>query len=304
MKKIFLLVLHYRDPKTTIVCLESVLKLQKKDFTLDVLVIDNGGWETPFILPKKLEHDSIHILINPENLGFSGGLNRGFEFALAQGATHVAILNNDTTIDKNLLVELVKPFDRDKLVGITVPKIYFALGSEYHKDRYKKEDIGRVLWYAGGIMDWANVVGENRGVDQVDHGQFDEDWETKLATGCCFLISAEVLEKAGMFNENYFLYYEDADLSVRVIRAGYKIIYTPKGVVWHRNAAGSGGTGSSLQDYYITRNRLIFGFTYASFRAKSALFRESVKLFFKGRPWQRRGVLDYYRKDLGKGNYR
>lgn len=303
MKKIFLLILHYRDPKITNTCLESVVKLNVKDFTLDILVIDNGGWDTPFVLPSKLKNKQIKVLQNQENLGFSGGLNRGFMTALAQGATHIAILNNDTTVDPNMLTELVKPF-KDPSVGVSVPKIYFSPGSEFHGDRYKKSEIGHVIWYAGGVMDWKNILGGNRGVDQVDNGQFNTEWETKLATGCCFLISAEVLNRVGMFNEKYFLYYEDADLSVRVTRAGYKLIYTPRAVVWHRNAAASGGSGSSLQDYYITRNRLIFGFTYASLRTKIALLRESAKLFVFGRAWQRRGVKDYYRKFFGKGSYK
>jgi GT2 family glycosyltransferase len=152
-------------------------------------------------------------------------------------------------------------------------------------------------------MDWDNLIGKNLGVDEVDHGQFDVRAETELATGCCFLIRSEVLENVGMFDERYFLYYEDADLSERIKRAGYKIIYEPRAVLWHKNAESSGGSGSDLQDYYITRNRLLFGMTYANIRTRFALVRESLGLLIKGRKWQKRGILDYYFKIFGKGTF-
>ncbi|KKQ34533.1 MAG: putative glycosyltransferase [Microgenomates group bacterium GW2011_GWA2_37_6] len=164
--------------------------------------------------------------------------------------------------------------------------------------------MGKVIWYAGGAIDWENVIGNHKGLDEVDKGQFDEDGETKMATGCCFLVKKEVLEKVGLYDDRYFLYFEDADFSERVKKAGFKIFYAPKSIIWHKNAQSSGGSGSSLQDYFTTRNRLIFGYTYAPMRTKIALFRQSLNLILKGRPWQRRGIIDFYLGRLGKGSYR
>lgn len=153
-------------------------------------------------------------------------------------------------------------------------------------------------------MDWNNVIGHHKGVDKVDEGQFDKKEETEFATGTCMLISRAVIEKTGMFDERYFLYYEDNDWCMRIKRAGYKIMYTPKSLVWHKNAASGGGSGSALQDYYITRNRLLFGLNYAPARTKVALIRESFRLLAKGRKWQQIGVRDYFMKKFGKGSYR
>jgi GT2 family glycosyltransferase len=186
--------------------------------------------------------------------------------------------------------------------GGVVPKIYFTKGHEYHKDRYKKDDLGKVIWYAGGTIDWDNVTSKHLGLDEVDKGQFDEEGKITFATGACFLVKKEVIEKIGLFNENYFLYYEDADLSMRIRKEGYDILYTPKAIVWHSNAASS-GSGSNLHDYYLTRNKLVFGMKYAPLKMKAFLLKEAFKILSSGREWQKKGVRDYFVKKLGKGSY-
>lgn len=113
-------------------------------------------------------------------------------------------------------------------------------------------------------------------------------------------IRREVLEEIGFFDERYFLYLEDADFSQRAKRKGWKILYWPRAILWHK-VSQSSGIGSQLNDYYITRNRLLFGMTYAGVRAKLALLKESVKLMFVGRKWQRAGVADFYMGRFGHG---
>ena len=160
------------------------------------------------------------------------------------------------------------------------------------------------MWYAGGIFDKQNVLASHRGVDEVDLGQFDLQIETDFATGCAMLISRKVLEKVGLFDENYFLYLEDLDLSERIKKAGYKIIFEPSSVIWHYNAGSTEGSGSRIHDYFITRNRLYFGFKYSSLRAKLALGRESIKILTAGRQWQKKGVLDFFLGRMNKGSFK
>jgi GT2 family glycosyltransferase len=117
------------------------------------------------------------------------------------------------------------------------------------------------------------------------------------------MLKKEILEKVKGYNEEYFLYYEDADLSMRIKKLGSKIIYNPNAIIWHKNAQSSGGSGSNLQDYYISRNRMLFGLKYASLRAKIALIRESLRILVGGRKWQKIGIKDYYFNKLGKGSY-
>jgi len=237
-----------------------------------------------------------------DNTGYSGGNNKGIRQALAEGAEAVLILNDDTKVDKSVLIEMTATL-KDKQVGMVTPKIYFYPGFEFHKDRYNPKDRGKVIWYAGGLIDWDNCLGIHRGVDEVDNGQYNRKEETGFATGCAVLVKKEVFEKTGLYDERYFLYLEDLDLSVRVKNSGFKIIYQPKAVVWHKNAQ-SGRFNSGIHDYFFTRNRLLFGFEYASFKTKFALVRESVRIFPKGNSWQRKGIIDFYLKRFGKGSWK
>ena len=117
------------------------------------------------------------------------------------------------------------------------------------------------------------------------------------------LVSKNVFKNVGFFDERFFLYYEDTDFTMRIKKSGFKLMYAPKALLWHKNAGSSGGVGSTLQDYFISRNRLLFGMKYAPVRAKIALLRESIRILLYGRKWQRAGVRDYYLYRFGKGRY-
>lgn len=303
MKKVFLVILSYKTHKDTFDLLESLKKVKKESFELSVVIVDNYPKDSIELNTQDFKELNLRVIYSKENLGFSGGNNIGINESLKNGADYVVILNNDTIVDPLFIEELVKAAESSEDVGIATPKIYFAKGYEFHKDRYEDKNLGKVIWYAGGKIDWKNALGAHRGVDEIDSGQYDKTSETELATGCCLLIKKDVLEKIGGYDKKYFLYFEDADLSHRTIGAGFKIRYAPKAIIWHKNAQSSGGSGSALQDYFTTRNRLIFGYTYAPMRTKIALFRQSLNLILKGRPWQRKGAIDFYLLKFGKGSY-
>lgn len=301
MKNVYLVTINYKGDKNTLELLESLKKINRTNFKLNVVVVDNFSQKPLVISEDKFSDINLKIIYNSKNLGFTGGNNTGIEYSMQNGADYVLILNNDTIVDPGFLEELIKSADADEKTGMVSPKIYFAKGYEFH-DKYNKDELGRVIWYAGGKIDWANVIGSHIGVDEVDKGQFEAKVETETATGCCVLIKKKVLEEIKGYDDKYFLYYEDADMCQRVKNKGYRIYYEPKAKIWHKNAQSTGGSGSSLQDYFITRNRLLFGNRYASNRAKFALFRESLILILTGRKWQKKGALDYYMGNFGKGS--
>ncbi len=303
MRNVFVSIINFNGRDNTFRCLDSLKKINASNFRINIVVIDNGSKEKLDLSENYLHNISLKVIINKKNLGFTGGHNVGINYALSKNADYVLVLNNDVVVDPNLIMELLKVLDKNEKYAIASPKIYFAPGFEYHKDRYKEEDKGRVFWYAGGIMDYRNVIARHRGVDEVDNGQYQKVEETDFATGACFLIRKEVLERVGFFDDKYFLYYEDSDLSQRIRRAGYKIIYAPYAVLWHSNAAAAGGSGSPLQDYYISRNRLLFGLRYAPLRSKLALTKESIRLLVLGRQWQKKGIRDFYLGRFGRGSY-
>ncbi len=301
MTHITVVTVDFNSHEETHNLLASLRKVDHGSFDLSVIVVDNAS-KISLSLTKE-EEKFATLFTTEKNLGFTGGYNLGIKKALANGADYVVILNNDTLVDGRCFEEFLKNAKENPQCGIIVPKIYFAPNHEFHKDRYTAKERGKVFWYAGGFMDWANVFSRHRGVDEVDNGQYDTSERMDFATGCCMFIPKNVLEKVGMFDEELFLYFEDADLSQRVIRQGYEILYDPTAVIWHVNAASGGGAGSILHDYYITRNRMIFGMRYAPLRAKLALFRESIRLLIHGREWQKKGIQDFYLRKSGKGSF-
>jgi GT2 family glycosyltransferase len=157
-----------------------------------------------------------------------------------------------------------------------------------------------VIWYAGGVIDWENVYGYHRGVDEVDHGQFDEAQETNFATGCCVAVSATTIKKVGMLDEKYFFGLEDMDWSIRVKQEGLKVLYEPRSMIWHKNAGSSGGSGSKLHEYYHNRNRILFGMRYAKWKTKLALAREGMAKLMSGNQTEKRAVMDAWLNKYGK----
>lgn len=307
--QVAIVILNWNRKEDTLECLRSVQGLRIENYELSVIVVDNASSDDSveavkrFIKNKNLpsaEPCSFVLLENEKNLGFAAGNNVGIKHALAQGADFVLILNNDTIVDKNLIEDFLSGAEEYKEAGVFSPKIYFAPGFEYHLEDYKTDERGHVIWYAGGIIDWNNVLGSNRGVDEVDKKQYDKAVTTDFATGAAMFVRREVLEKIGGFDERYFMYLEDADFCVRARGAGWRVMYLPKPQLWHK-VGRSAGIGSSLNDYFISRNRLLFGMQYASTRAKLALFRESLKLLLMGRHWQRAGIADFYKRRFGKG---
>jgi len=295
-----IILLNYYSDKHTLECLQSLKELNWNG-KLHIIVSDNGSKNNFSEKLKKL-CPSVKYLKNPSNQGFTGGNNIGINHALSLGSDYIMLLNNDTKVDPNLAQNLVKAFKKSN-TGIAVPKIYFYPNFEFHKSRYKKSQRGKVIWYAGGHIDWANVLGVHHGVDEVDTGQFDKPETIEFATGCCMMIKQDLFEKIGKLNNKYFLYLEDADFSIRAIKAGFNTRYVPSAKLWHKNAESTGGSGSSLQDYFFTRNQMLFGIRYAPIKTKLALIKQSLRLLFLGRKWQKKGILDYYSFRFNKGSY-
>jgi len=300
MDKTAVIVLHYQNNEDTYACLNSFLLEHKKAKDFQTIVINNSVSENFSVLLQK-KYPQIQLVENKENLGYAAGVNIGIKRALSENYRFIIILNNDTLLTKDTIIKLVKLAESDSSIGLISPKIYFTRGFEYHRNLYQENEKGTILWYAGGILDWANIYASHQGVDQVDKGQFDKIVETDFATGCCMLVTKEVIQKIGLFDEKYFLYFEDIDLSVRAKRAGFRVIYQPKACLSHKNASTSGKPGSLLHLYYQTRNRLYFGYKYASFRTKKALFFDSLRLLCTGGMCTK-AVFDYYLGKMGKGS--
>jgi len=209
------------------------------------------------------------VLKSLPNNGYASGINEGIKYFLKKGFDKFCAINNDVFFDKSFANEAEKGFEKADIFG---GKIYYAPGYEYHK-KYQKKDIGKILWYAGGIDDWKNVYTTHRGVDEVDNEQYNKFEETDFITGCMLFFNKKIIDKIGLWNEKYFLYFEDSDFCERAKKSGFKLFYNPKIIIWHKNAQSTGGSGSLLHQKYQRKNRLIFGLKYAPIRTKIHLIK-------------------------------
>ncbi len=280
MKQVAAIILNFKVKKETLKCVESVQKSSYKN--IEIIVVDNNSGDD---LAREIKKYSDVVFIqNKENLGFTGGNNVGIKYALSSNADYIFILNPDTLVDKNCISNLINASSNGDILG---PKIYF--------------DKSHKIWYAGGKLDLANVLGTHRGVDEKDRGQFNQIEETDYASGAAMFINRKVFESIGLFDVNYFLYYEDADFCIRAKKKDFKIVYVPEAIVYHKNALST-GLGSPLQDYFITRNRMYFASKFLSFRTKFALWREALKNI--GNPMRRLAFFDFLTGNFGRGSFK
>jgi len=259
--KIGIITVNYNQYKQTKEFLDS-LNLVKKKENIFVYIADFSS-RKEFIETKKYQFSI--VLEKKENKGYAFGINCGLKFFLNKNFAKFCIVNNDILFDKDFLLNVEKTF---KKVNIFGGKIYYAKGFEYYKNRYKKNELGRVLWYAGGSFDWDNALTFHRGVDEVDKGQYNNFEETEFITGCLFCFNKKVVEKVGFWDERYFLYFEDADYSIRAKNKGFRLYYNPKIIIWHKNAQSTGGVGSVIHQKYQRKSRLIFGLKHAPIKTK------------------------------------
>ncbi|MBW9221793.1 glycosyltransferase family 2 protein [Methanothermococcus sp. SCGC AD-155-C09] len=226
-------------------------KYSKDNKPINVFEIDEEDVEKGYFKNKEkyeeLPSNRRLILIkNKDNYGFAGGNNIGIRFVLnVLNSKYTCLLNNDTVVDRDYLVELVKVAEGDENIGIVGSKIYYY-------DYNGRDDV---IWaLGGGGVDvrlgktWHYM--ENR-------GNYDAI-ECEYITGCSMLIRREVLYRLKGFDERFFCYYEDTDLSVRCRELEYKLLCATKSILWHKVSASSGGEESPVSIYYGTRNRIYF----------------------------------------------
>lgn len=242
LDKVSIILVNYNGKDYNKECIESIFNSSYKN--IDVIVVDNDSKDGSVDLLREQFGNKIDLMLSRKNLGFSGANNIGIEKALRNGSDYIVLLNNDTIIDKDLISNMIKAA-KEENDAIISPKIYY----------YDNKDI---IWSAGADMRWKKGVTDQRGINQKDDGSFDKREEVEFGTGCCLLIPSKVISDVGLLSDDYFLYYEDTDYCMRVRAKGYKIVYEPTAVLYHKVSASTGGEVSPGYIYYNTRNRLIF----------------------------------------------
>lgn len=301
MEKLTIILVNFNGKQYNEACIESILANQVS-FDQKIIVVDNASTDDSMqILRERYENDARIDLITLEaNYGFSYANNVGMQRAMEEGADYVLLLNNDTEIASDMLAQLAECAKRhpDSMIA---PKIYYS-------------DHRNVIWSAGGSISPLIRKVSHIGLDQTDRGQYDEETEIGFATGCALLIPRRVIERAGMLDEDFFLYYEDAEYSFRLGKMGIPVYYCPKAVMYHKVGASSKGADSPLCAYYIARNWLLcnkkhLGGRYPLFLIYYVINRLVCCLLWLAHgKWELvratwLGIRDFQKRRLGKSGY-
>lgn len=266
-KKVSIILLNYNTSNDLIECIKSLNNIEYSNY--EIIVVDNCSKKDEI---EKLDNylkkrnDIIFIKSNKNN-GFAGGNNLGIEYALDRKTDYILLLNSDTLVNKDFLKILVDTAEKDKdNIGVVTGKIF------YYPDKKK-------IWYAGGYIDWRKFIGRHYGEGEYDRGQYDEIKSITFSSGCLMLINAS-LDFNKYLPEEYFMYYEDVDYCARVIDSGFKIIYNPKSIIYHKIGSSSGGEQSAFTIRWSNRGRYIFMNKYKHKKSKvKFIFVKTIFIF-------------------------
>jgi GT2 family glycosyltransferase len=240
--QVIALILNYNRAKDTIECVISLKESIYKN--LEIIVIDNGSTDGSESIIRAA-HQDITIIQTGCNLGFCGGNNFGIRYilSLSRCPPYILLLNNDTLVEPDFLVPMVEAMESDEKAAATGGTIC------YYPNKEK-------VWYAGGrFVFWrASSFSDYSGKEFYCIRNIKKHKVTFI-TGCLMLIRSEVLKTIGLLDEKFFMYFEDAELSLRLIKAGFHLLYIPQTRIYHKI---ENRVDQPLSLYFSIRNRLLF----------------------------------------------
>lgn len=233
-----LIVLNWNGRPFLQACLTSLLALDHPDFTL--IVVDNASDDDSVAFVRQ-QFPQVQLQVNPGNLGFAAGNN----VALGQLATEFAVLlNPDIVVSPNWLRHLLAPLLADERVGVTGCKLYYP--------------DGRLIQHAGGYVTLPQAFPGHYGLLEEDAGQHETPRQVDYVIGAAMAIRRDLLERIGLLDEGFFLYYEDTDFCQRARRAGYQVVYAPQATAVHlESAITRKGSPTYLRHFHTGRWRFL-----------------------------------------------
>ncbi|MFP4379847.1 MAG: glycosyltransferase family 2 protein [Candidatus Sumerlaeia bacterium] len=292
-------VLNYNGEKDSIECIRSIQSCNYPH--LKILIIDNGS-RPDSVAALRTAFPQMECVETHKNLGYAGGNNVAMRIALEREIPYCLILNNDTTIAPDMIGRLVDTAQEDDALAVIGPQVY----------RYEEPET---LFYPGWKIDWEKWLFHRVPAPENPPAVFDVDY----VQGCGVLFRTAFLRGHGLFDEDFFLYCEDADICVRAQRSGFRTVEIPAAKMWHKGYASS-GKDSPLKTYYGLRNRLLFIRKHAPRDRKFALVLRLLVFDARRQVWKHgtgllknpktsfrhlraicRALWDHWRKHYGQG---
>lgn len=257
-KPVAILLLNWNTPEHTSNCIKSLLAHCNTSL-FDLVIADNGSTDGS-ITKLQTQFPELIFLDNKENLGFAEGNNRAIQYSIDQGYEYSLILNNDTETDEDLVTALVHHLENNQQAAAVQPAIYWL-----HDKTALWNGEGCYQSFFGRIHSDCSLPEENKIAETIKTTTSAVYTKAAWLTGCCMLVRNSVLKQTGYFNKQFFLYYEDVELSFRIRAAGHELHYLPGSKLYHE-AGASGqlasrekeGTLSPVIHYYVSRNQIWF----------------------------------------------
>ena len=247
-KDIAFLILNWNGFDDTVVCVESILKYIGKNY--QIIVVDNGSDNNEAEKLEKYFGSNIHLIRNKKNLGFCGGNNVGFQYAKKNGIKYLVLLNNDAFLTLSWQEFEKQLDDTHALFGITI--------LNYNSNIIQSAGINFNL-YSGMSHDLLSGM-DLKSQKKVPH--------KRLVSGTCFIINMDFFKKeTKLFDEDYFCYYEETDLCMRVLKSEGSIKFLDHITVFHKGSVSSNKI-SGFGEFQSIRNRFIIEKKQANFSQK------------------------------------
>jgi GT2 family glycosyltransferase len=237
--KLFVVVPNWNGEDFLGACIDSLLT-QKQ--ACSIVIVENGSVDASDKILASYGN-KITVLKQQKNLGFAGGVNVGIKYAISNGADYVALFNNDAIADENWLKELRACIEQNDKCMISTPKTLKA-------DKETVDAIGTSYSIFGAPFP--------RHRNEIDNGQFKIAEYVFGGAGGASLYKTALFRKIGLFDEDFFAYYEEDDINFRAQLAGYLVITAPKAIVYH----AVGGTSGKIKGFTVYQTAKNYWYVY------------------------------------------
>ncbi|OIO46857.1 MAG: hypothetical protein AUJ28_01660 [Parcubacteria group bacterium CG1_02_37_51] len=236
--RVAIIIANFNGQKYLQDCLESLKTTQYDAAFFDTILIDNNSADDTVQFVEQ-NYPEVKILPQKENFGFAGGNNIGMQWALEHNYDYVFLLNQDTVVTADWLQPLITLAESDQTIGAVQSKLRLWPAKE------KLNTVGNKIHFLG--------FGYGQASGEIDTGQYDQIKEINYPSGAAVLLRVSMLKKIGLFDDQMFMYLEDLDLGWRIWLTGYRCVYQPASMIYHKYEFDR----SMKQVYYFERNRLL-----------------------------------------------
>jgi GT2 family glycosyltransferase len=244
-----IVIVNWNGWQYTVAACRSLAQSAHRDF--QIIIVDNASTDDS-LARLRAAVPQADIIASAANAGFAGGCNIGIQRALELGCDYVFLLNNDAEVESEAiskLIEASKAHDDNAILGSV---LIFADSGKYQFFGNRR----------GGVLDQSEYFS----VTADAHLLQQDAIETEFVIGAALFLPARVLKKTGLFDERFFLNYEETDLCYRAHQLGISSFVIPSSVVRHDAHATMGPYGAPMQLYFLTRNALLFTAKHGSGR--------------------------------------